>query len=170
MPYTNKRMRWIYRLKTRSQQQISTIRIQIRFPLLLQAVHRKPVNTTKRTTQRVEGQTHIQSDLKDLTEGLVLPSLIIKGRRGDVSFLPWWDVRWRSRGGRMLLRWCRGRRLGFGRRCWRRRRGRRDRGRIRSARGRCLQFCQPLHANLGERQCAASIDYGRPRHVHGRHH
>jgi len=43
---------WAYRLKTRSQQQISTIRIQIHSSLLLQATIRKVVNITSRTNPR----------------------------------------------------------------------------------------------------------------------
>lgn len=105
----------------------------------------------KRTTRDREKQTYIQSDLKDLTDDLILPDIIVKRRRGNVSFLPGWNVRgrsWRFSGLRSR-RWRRGLRFERGR--WRRRWGRRGRGRRRSSRGRRLQLCQPLHADLRKR-------------------
>jgi hypothetical protein len=50
---------WAYRLKTRSQQQISTIRIQSRSSLLLQATIRKVVNTTNRTNPMGGGRSNV---------------------------------------------------------------------------------------------------------------
>jgi hypothetical protein len=51
---------WAYRLKTRSQQQISTIRIQSRSSLLLQATIRKVINTTNRRNPMGAGRSNVR--------------------------------------------------------------------------------------------------------------
>lgn len=129
---------WSYHPKFRSQQQTSTICIQIRSSSLPQAVNPKASQHHKQTPRYQEKQTYIKSDLKDLTYSLVLPDIIVKWRRGNVSFLPWWNVYGRCAhcGGLRCGRWLRGLRFGRGR--WRWRWGRRGRGRSRSTRGRCL--------------------------------
>ena len=50
---------WAYRLKTRCQQQISTIHIQTRSSLLLKATIRKVVNTTHRTNPKGGGWSNV---------------------------------------------------------------------------------------------------------------
>jgi hypothetical protein len=112
-------------------------------------------------------ETHIQSNLKDLANGLALPSIVIKGGRSGESFLLGWDMRG-GRGGRKLSYRSWGSGLRFRRSRWRRGRGRGNRGRVRRGRGRCLQLCQPFHSDLGEHQ-SATLHEGT-RHVHGRHH
>jgi hypothetical protein len=148
-PYTG--VCWCYHPKTRSQQQISTTRIQTRSSSLPQAVNPKAGQHHKQAPRYQEKQMYIQSGLKDLTNSLVLPDIIVKWRRGNVSFLPWWNVRGKC--GRRL----RGPRFGRGR--WRWLCGRRGRGRRRSTRRRrLLQPCQSLHADLGKHQLE-NIDY-----------
>jgi hypothetical protein len=139
-PYTG--VCWSYHLKTRSQQQISTTRIQIRSSSLPQAMRPKASQHHKQTPRYQEKQTYIQSDLNDLTNSLILPNIIVKWRRGNVSFLPWWNVRGRcGRCGELRCE-CWLRRLRFGRGRWRWLWGRRGRGRRRSTRGRrLLQPC-----------------------------
>ena len=133
---------WGYHLKTRSQQQISTTRIRIRCSSLPQAVNPKASQHHKQTPRYQGKQTYIQSDLKDLTNSLILPDIIVKWGKCNVSFLPWWNVRGRCRrNGRFRCgRWLSGLRFGRGR--WRWRCGRRGRGRRRSTCGRrLLQPC-----------------------------